>query len=72
MAESREFLFISNFARCIKLLTAKFPQARKVFERTSEGEAGYGAELRLALDRISQLRLPIAYTSKDLSLKCIV
>jgi hypothetical protein len=52
MAESREFLFVSNFARCIKLLTARFPQARKVFEYTSEGEAGYGAELRLALDSL--------------------
>ena len=52
MAESREFLFISNFARCIKLLMARFPQAGKVFEHTIEGDAGYGAELRLALDSL--------------------
>ena len=52
MAETREFLFISNFARCIKLLMARFPQARKVFEHTIEGDAGYGAELRRALDSL--------------------
>jgi hypothetical protein len=52
MAESREFLFISNFARCIKLLKSRFPQAEKVFEHTIEGDAGYGAELHLALDSL--------------------
>jgi hypothetical protein len=52
MAESREFLFISNFARCIKLLKSRFPQAGKVFEHTIEGDAGYGAELHLALDSL--------------------
>ena len=52
MAGSREFLFVSNFARCIKLLKARFPQADKLFEHTIEGDAGYGAELRLALDSL--------------------
>ena len=52
MAESRDFLFVSNFARCIKLLMVRFPQATKVFEHTIEGDAGYGAELRLALDNL--------------------
>ena len=50
MAESRQFLFISNFARYMKLLTVRFPQAGKVFQHTIKGNAGYGAELRLALD----------------------
>jgi hypothetical protein len=52
MAETREFLFISNFARCIKLLMTRFPQARKVFEHTIEGDTGYGAELHRALDSL--------------------
>ncbi len=52
MAECRKFLFISNFAPYIKLLKSKFPQARKIFEHTIEGDSGYGAELHLALDSL--------------------
>ncbi len=52
MVESTFILFISNFAHFIKLLMLRFLQAGKIFEYTIEGDAGYGAELRQALDSL--------------------
>jgi hypothetical protein len=43
MAESRDCLFISYFAWCIKPLKSRFRQTGKLFEHTIEGNAGNGA-----------------------------